>query len=68
MTSLTINTPNTSVNTVLSISTTSSFDKKISSKKNYTTYSMISKNWYRKSSPKFTSMDWDLNMNELEFE
>lgn len=35
----------------------------------YKSYSSTaSKKWYRQSSTKRTSMDWDMNQNELEFE
>ncbi len=68
MTSLTIHTPANSINTVLSMSASSSFDKKIKTDKGNTTYTSTSSNWYRKPAVRLASIDWDLNMNELEFE
>ncbi len=68
MTSLTINTPVNSVNTVLSIPTSSTFTKKPKQTEMVINYTIAPKKWYRRSSLELSSIDWDLNMNELEFE
>ena len=72
MTPSTINTSNTSLtnmNAVLAMPSISSFDNKKSvSNKTLLSYSITPKSATRKSSFKVSSIDWDLNMNELEFE
>lgn len=67
MTSLSINTSNTNVSTILS-APASSFGKKSNNLKSLYSYSVLPKIRYRKATMKFTSADWDVNRNELEFE
>ncbi len=68
MTSFSINTSNTSAAAVLSIPSSSSYNKKSSTVNTVYSYSVSPKTESKKSSFKFASVDWDLNMNELEFE
>ena len=68
MTSLTLNTPAIGLNTVLSMHASSDLREKPNDAKSFMNYTVIPKSWYRKSPVKFSSIDWDVNMNELEFE
>ena len=67
MTSLNIPTTTNSINAFLTMPLISSNTKK-NMEKNHVTYSITSKNLWRKSTLKLSFMDWDVNMNELEFE
>ena len=67
MTSLTLHTPATSVNSLLAMPALSSFGKKNTTNKNFISYTATPKSWYRKVAKRF-SPDWDMNSNELEFE
>lgn len=68
MTPLTSNRLTTSINSMLSLSFAHLSNKETTSSKKYSSYTFVSKNSSRKSLTKLFSMDWDLNMNELEFE
>ena len=68
MTSLSINTSATTANAVLSLPIMASFDNEMNTAKSLFTYTVTTKNSYRKSAPKFHTIDWDLNKSELEFE
>ncbi len=68
MTQLTIDTSVNRANVLMSIPTLPNFDKKIFTRKNLVTYTTAPKTWYRKSAIRLSSVDWDMNMNELEFE
>ena len=68
MTSLTLNTPAIGLNTVLSMPASSDLHERLSNAKKFMSYTVTPKSWYRKSTVKFSSIDWDVNMNELEFE
>ena len=68
MTSLTLHTPATSVNSLLAMPALSSFGKKNTTNKNFISYTATSKSWYKKTAAKRSSSDWDMNSNELEFE
>ncbi len=68
MTSLTFNTTANNTNTLLSMPSISALGKKATANKSYISYSFVPKNSSRKSVARLSSIDWDLNMNELEFE
>ncbi len=68
MTSLAFNTSANSANQILSMPSLSSFGKKINNNKTFISLTSAPKYWYRKATAKRFSIDWDLNMNELEFE
>ncbi len=68
MTSLSLNTSNTSISTVLAIPTSATYGRKKNVAKGMFSYAISSKTGYRKPSVRFASADWDLNRNELEFE
>ena len=68
MTSVSINTSNTNATAVLSIPTSSAYNRKKNLLKGLYSYTVSPKIGYRKLSVQFASADWDVNRNELEFE
>jgi len=68
MTPLTFNTPDSTTNVMMAMPIASSVSKNTNDRSSYITYSANPKNWYRKTTAKRSSFDWDVFMNELEFE
>lgn len=69
MTSLTIHTPvPAAANAVLTMPANVNYGKKSNTGNNYISYSSAPKNWFQKPSARAFTFDWELNMNELEFE
>ena len=68
MTSLSFNTTTANTNALMSMPSIGSLSKKTTAAKSNYSYSFVAKNSSRKSAVRLSSVDWDLNMNELEFE
>ena len=68
MTTLTSNIQSASANAMLSLSFSQLISRKKLSTQSYSSYAPALKHASRKSLVKLFSMDWDMNMNELEFE